>query len=148
MAFETIECVNPPKDGAAKAPSGGVQVSARKLGSRNGREVRYIRLQIGAQLAKAVSLVAETQKVLLLFGSGEDAGKVRVAVPPTGGGFTAKRDKAGNYAVTVNAATAEGLFALDFPSFRQERCEPVRPTNGQSPHFVFMASKAMLSVQD
>lgn len=148
MAFEIIECVNPSKASAAKVPASGVQVSARKLGSRSGKDVRYIRLQIGAKLAKSVGLIAEKQKVILLFGSAEDAGKVRLAVPPSGGGFTASRDKSGNYAVTLNAATADGLFGLDFPTFAIERCEALRPTNGQSPHFVFKASDAMLSGAD
>ncbi|WP_232494935.1 hypothetical protein [Novosphingobium kaempferiae] len=148
MAFEIIECVNPPKAGVPKVPPMGVQVSARKLGSRSGKDVRYIRVQIGAKLAKQVSLASDKQKVILLFGKAEDAGKIRVAVPANGGNFTASRDKAGNYAVTLNAATADGLFALDFPTFAIEKCEALRPTNGQSPHFVFKASGAMLAAAD
>lgn len=148
MAFEMIECLNAAKPPASKVPPAGIQAGVRKLGSRAGKEVRYIRLQIGAQLAKAVSLTAETQKILLLFGSGEDAGKVRVAVPATGGAFAAKRDKSGCYVVTINTASAEGLFSLTFETFRIERCEPIRPTNGQSPHFVFQASGDMLAVED
>lgn len=149
MAFEMIECLNAAKPPASKVPASGIQACVRKLGSRAGKEVRYIRLQIGAQLAKAVSLTAETQKVLLLFGSAEDAGKVRVAVPTTGvGGFAAKRDKSGNYVITINTASADGLFSLHFEDFRIERCEPIRPTNGQSPHFVFQASSDMLEVED
>lgn len=148
MAFEIIECVNPPKAGVPKVPQTGVQVSARKLGSRSGKDVRYIRLQIGAKLAKSVGLSSDKQKVILLFGSAEDAGKIRVSVPANGGGFTASRDKGGNYAITLNAASADGLFGLDFPTFAIEKCEPLRPTNGQSPHFVFKASDAMLAAAD
>lgn len=88
------------------------------------------------------------QRLRLLFGTGEDAGKVRVSPDQAGGLFTAKRDKRGNYALTINEATAEGLFALDFPAFTEERIEPLRPQNGQPPFFVFHPSAAMLKVED
>lgn len=148
MPFEDIECVRTTAAAAPKVPADGVVVSARKMGGRQGREVRYIRMAIGAKLANAISLVQPECKVRLLFGTGSDAGFVQVSVDNTAGKFLAKRSKKGDYALTVNAATAEGLFSLDFPAFTRTGIEALRPENGKPPHFVFKASAEMLKVED
>lgn len=151
MAFEDIECVNPASAAAAKVPPAGVSVRPRMLGRApraGGGHIRYICIRIGAELARGVSLSQPEHRLRLLFGTAEDAGKIRISVDNQGGKFLAKRDKKGNYALTLNAASAEGLFALEFAPFAVERCEPLRPANGQPPHFVFAASKDMLDVDD
>lgn len=80
----------------------------------------------------------------MLFGTGEDAGKIMVAVDQALGKFTAKRSKKGHYALTINAASAEGLFALEFPAFTVAEVECFHP-QGLPPHCVFAASAEMLA---
>ncbi len=84
--------------------------------------------------------------VRLLFGRDADAGMIRVSVDNETGKFAAKRTARGEYVLTVNQATAEGRFALEFAAFTVAPIEAIRPVNGQPPHFVFKASKAMLAV--
>lgn len=93
-------------------------------------------------------MVAAEHRLRLLFGTGPDAGKVMVSVDNETGKFLAKRDKQGRYALAINAATAEGLFALEFPTFAVPSIEAIRCDNGKPPHFVFRASKEMLEVED
>lgn len=147
MPFENIECVRPTSASAPSVPADGVAVSSRRLKTKT-RESRYIRVVIGAKLAKAISLVQPECRLRLLFGTGSDAGFVQVSVDNTAGKFLAKRSKKGDYALTVNAATAEGLFSLDFPAFTRTGIEALRPENGKPPHFVFKASAEMLKVED
>lgn len=145
MAFEDIECIA----GTAPAqtvPSDGVRVSSRKAAGR-GSETRYIRVQIGAGLAKALCLLGEQTALRVQFGSGRDAGKVAVSVNVSSGAFAAKRDKQGRYAFTVNSRSADGLFALDFPAFTVSPVDLVHD-KGSSPVAIFAASEAMLAVED
>lgn len=147
MAFDNIEIVRPAKPSGA--PDDGVKVTACKCAGRQGGGLtRYIRLTIGAQLARRISLTQAEHGLRLLFGSGPDAGKLQVSVDNEGGRFRAKRDKARRYVVTINAATARGRFALDFPAFTRSPVEALRPQNGQPPHFVFKASAEMLKADD
>lgn len=138
MPFEDIECVRPIAVSAPSVPADGVAITSRRLKTK-ARDARYIRVAIGAKLAKAISLVQPECRVRLLFGTGSDAGFIQVSVDNTAGKFLAKRTKKGDYALTVNAATAEGLFALDFPAFTRTGIEALRPENGKPPHFVFRA---------
>lgn len=66
----------------------------------------------------------------------------------TSGNFAVKRAKSGCYNLTLNAATADGMFALSFPTFTVDTVEAVRPENGQPPRAVFKASAAMLDLGD
>lgn len=102
----------------------------------------------GGGLARRLSLTQPEHKLRLLFGSGADAGKVMLSVDNELGKFHARRDKQGRYSLTINAASAEGLFALDFPLFAVPRVEALRPDNGKPPHCCFTASAAMLAVED
>lgn len=149
MAFETIENVKPKYAAAPTVPPHGVLVTTRKAPTSptGGGEARYITIRIGAALAKAARFHAEAQDVRLMFGSGSDAGKIAVAMQ-TGGGFVAKRQKAGGYALTINRLAAADRFTLDFPPFTIPNVEAVVPQNGQPPMFVFKASAAMLAVGD
>ncbi len=149
MAWDSIENVKPVNPSVA-VPDLGIRVTARSLKSRGkaSEPTRYIRLTLGVGLAKRLSLLNDVAGVRLLFGTGGDAGKIAISVDATTGNFQAKRDKAGRYAVTINAATAQGRFALDFPAFTVPVVEAVRPENGQPPRAVFKASPAMLAVDD
>lgn len=146
MAWDSIDNVKPTA-ASVPVPDLGVRVSPRTLGVKGGL-VRYLRITLGAGLAKKLSLVAETAGVRLLFGTGADAGKIAISVDATTGNFQAKRDKVGRYALTINAATAAGRFGLDFPAFTVPMVEAVRPENGQPPRAVFKLSPAMLAVDD
>lgn len=148
MAFEEIACVSPAKAGGKKSPPNGVAVTARKLGTRSGKQIHYIRIEIGAVLARGIALTQDNHRLRLLFGTGSDAGKVQVSVDNAAGKFAAKRTRSGSYVITINAATADGRFALTFDPFTDGPCEPIRPQNGQPPHFVFKASAGMLAVED
>lgn len=61
--------------------------------------------------------------------------------------FTAKRDKAGRYRLTISGASADGLFALDFPPFAVIEPEVIRAP-GCPPACPFECSPEMLSVDD
>lgn len=146
-AIDNLKLGNP----SVAVPDMGVRVAARALKLRKGGGTgvtRYIRVTLGAGLAKKLSMLTEAIGVRLLFGTGSDAGKIAISVDATTGNFLAKRDKAGRYALTINAASADGLFALDFPVFTVAAAEAVRPENGQPPRAIFKASDAMLAVED
>lgn len=148
MAFENIECINPSAHVKA-IPEDGVRVAARALKKKGGDGVtRYIRVTIGAALARQLSLTGDEHGLMVLFGRDNDAGKIKLSVDNTAGKFRAKRAKGGSYAFTINAATAEGLFALEFETFDRPHLEAVKPEAGGPRHTVFMASRGMLEVED
>lgn len=108
---------------------------------------RYIRVQIGAVLAKKLCLQGDLTRLRLQFGTGSDAGKIAASVDVTNGGFEAKKDKQGRYALTINQRTADGLFALDFPAFTVSPVDVIEKDR-TPPVAVFTASDAMLAVED
>ena len=148
MAWESIQAIKPQAPSSAACPDDGVKVMSRSLGTRSGGVARYISLTIGPKLAKGIALASDQHSLRLLFGTGDDAGKIAVAVDHQEGKFLAKRNKSGAYVTTINAATAAGLFSLTFAPFTVGRCEAIRPSNGQPPRFVFKASAEMLAVDD
>ncbi|QJQ31798.1 hypothetical protein GV829_04515 [Sphingomonas lacunae] len=149
MPFEALDYVGPTVTPKAKAvPIDGVRVTAQRLGLKvRGNEpqkfVRYIRIDIGKKLAKDMALHGQQLLCSVLFGIGTDAGKIRIAVDATAGRFTAKANKKGEWFLTINEATADGLFALEFPTF----CVlDIRPhcSDRQPPSITFSASAEML----
>lgn len=150
MSWETIEALGPPK--AAAVPPRGIRVTVRagRPPTRSGgfgARTRFIMIAVGEELAKAVAFHLDVQPVRLMFGAGGDAGKIAVSADMAGK-FRAKRARAGFYNITINQRTADGLFSLDFPAFAEDRCEAIRPENGQPPKFIFKASAEMLAVED
>lgn len=144
MAFEDIERIGaPPK---SDVPDDGVRVSTRAAAAR-GVPVRYIAIQIGGGLARSLVLRGEETTLKLQFGTDRDAGKIAISVDVNAGPFRAKRDKQGRYKLTINAASADGLFALDFPAFTVSPVEVVS-REGECPKAVFVASAPMLEVAD
>ena len=145
MAFDDIERV-----AAAPAqvaiPHDGLRVSSRAAAAR-GVPTRYIRIDIGAGLAKALCLHGEQSSLRLRFGSGSDAGKIGLSVDVEDGAFPAKKSAKGIWSLTINAASADGLFALEFPKFTVSEPEIVEK-GGKPPMAVFSASEAMLAVED
>lgn len=150
MAFEVIENCKKIYTKSV-VPDMGVRVVSRSMtrgAKAGGGQSRYIRITIGKKIARSISLTQESHNIRLAFGTDADAGKIHVSVDNAAGGFPSKRDKSGNYSLTINKETAEGLFALDFPEFAIDNLEAIRPANGQPPHFVFKASAPMLAVED
>lgn len=151
MAFNEIE--NLAKRKPDKVPPAGLRVSARSLNVKRGgvdrSMVRFIKINIGADLARRLGMTDARVGLFLAFGSDADAGQIQIAAPsPPGGCFSATRDARGGYALTINAATADGLFALDFPAFTIDRVS-VAPSTGTAPTRAnFRASPEMLAVED
>jgi hypothetical protein len=149
MSWESIENVTPSKD---TTPPLGLRVTSRALNiTRGGKamgQTRFIKIAIGKELARKLSIAGDAIKLRLLFGIGEDLGKVKISVDATAGNFTAKKDAGGNYQLTINKASAAGRFALDFPPFTIPAVEALRPANGQPPHCIFKASREMLAAED
>lgn len=145
MAWNEIENLKPISGFDALSPK-GVQVSARKMGSRKegGGTTRYIRIRIGKDLAKAISMVGDHTALRLLLGSGAEAGQIGLTADLQRGKFRAKRAKDGSYALTINAASAEGRFALEFAPFAVLDVQVVRPPN-LAPIAMFAASAEMLA---
>lgn len=144
MPFETIDNVSPLAAQITVFPH-GVRIQARTLTRKAGVTVRFIKVTVGALLAKKLVWRDESQRIDLAFGTGKDAGKIRAAVNVSSGQFVAKRDKQGRYNFTINAATADGLFALEFATFDIEHLDPVCEMN-TPPALVFKASDSMLAV--
>lgn len=153
MSWESIENVKK-TNSSLTVPSDGIRVTACALTTRGKEPARYIKIVIGADLAKRLAIgvgggkAGDQAALRLLFGSGSDAGRIAISVDHETGNFIAKRDKIGRYALTINAASADGLFALTFPAFSVPHVEAVRPENGQPRRAVFKASDAMLAVED
>lgn len=144
MAFDDIERVGPKK--VQTVPENGVRVSSRHAQGR-GKPTRYISIQIGGGLAKKMVLLGEETALRLQFGSGRDAGKIAMSVDVTSGPFPARKQRSGAYHLTINAASAEGLFALEFPPFTVAEVEVVH-RQGVPPMAVFAASETMLAVEE
>ena len=147
MPFERIEnCSNAASK--SRVPAEGVAVSCRKVARRKGGGLtRYIKVQVGAELARKLVWRGEDVRLSVAFGTDRDAGKVRLSVDVSAGDFSAKRDKKGNYALTINENTADGLFSLDFPAFEIAELQPVS-VQGQPPALIFKGSDAMLKVEE
>lgn len=145
MGFERIENCNaaPSK---SRVPAAGVCVQSRACAGRKpgSRLTRYIKIVLGKELANKLVLRGDDVRLAVAFGTERDAGKIMLSVDATAGDFTAKRDKKGNYGLTLNAATADGLFNLEFPTFALDELEPVY-RQGTPPALVFACSAEMMA---
>jgi hypothetical protein len=148
MSWDVIDNVKPKYASAMKVPDNGVAVSARTLGARGGRKVKWIAITLGAETARKLSLLQPEVRVRLLLGGGNDAGKIAISVDATSGPFLAKRQKSGCYLIGINAASAAGLFGMTFERFTRAPLEVVRPVNGQPPMTAFPVDPAMLDADD
>ena len=146
MGFEKLDNVKPPS--AGDVPADGLYVKCRKLThSKTGNVARWIAVKMGPALCKKLCLINPDVNLSVMFGTGNDAGKIAVSVDMNDGSFQAKRDAKGGYGFTINAATADGLFSTDFPAFAV--AEPdVRHREGTAPVLIFKASEPMLAVDD
>ena len=143
MAFDTIAYVGPVKSGVT-LPTDGVKVYCRQLTSRKGAVVRYINIQIGAGVAKKLAMHRDTHPMNIQIGRDNDAGKIALSLDMQGG-FVARKNKAGAYTVTINAASAAGKFALQFDAFSRDNVEVLKMQSGAF-FCAFLATASMLQV--
>lgn len=113
MAFAKID--NPKASSASDLGPNHVRVVVAKAKGN----LPYIRIRIGREVARLCSLTQPEHKVHAHIGSGSDAGKVAISLDDTGGVFKAKRQRAGDYTMTIggNAAHAAGI-STEFEPFR------------------------------
>lgn len=143
MAFEEIEWIGQPVAIDALSPN-GVRVRPRAFKTKHGTK-HWIEINLGKSLATKLSLLGDESGLRLMVGTGEDAGKLSLT-PDQGGRFKAKRCKSGSYRVAINAASAEGLFALGFDAFAVIDVEVLAPP-GKGKFAVFAISEAMLAAE-
>lgn len=144
MGFERIENQRPVKSGGV--PSAGLRISARKMAKRKGKPgelARYIKIELGPKLAEKLCLRMDEVALALQFGFGPDAGKIRISVDNDEGGFLARKAKWGSYSLTLNEATCDGLFALEFDAVRIEDLE-VKADMGKPPFILIDCPQRML----
>lgn len=148
MAFEEIDFVGKATMAIDAVPYMGVRLRPRKVAGRHATSGRpgYIELNIGRGLAAKLHLSGDKSALRLMFGTGDDAGKIGLTVDKDSGRFPVKRNKRDVWTATINAATAEGLFALEFPPF----CvEPELVSLPGKPTFaVIRVTEAMLAVDE
>lgn len=148
MSWEPITNMSQPSNKVPKVPIDGVAVQARKLNVSRGakKTVRFIKILIGAGLAKKLCLIGDETRLRLSLGAGKYAGNVSMAVDVKAGSFPARKGRDGNYVLTINEASAAGLFSLDFPAFTALASPVVPPPAG--PPMLAFAAGAMLDAED
>jgi hypothetical protein len=114
MAFTKLDNPKPGAPGAVGASQ--VRISAHAAA----HESRYIKVQVGAEVARKGSFTHPEHKCDILVGDGPDAGAVAIALNDSGGAFKAKRQKNGSYKLTIGATAARGKFSLTFPPFTRD----------------------------
>ena len=142
MPFETIANIRPVTVKEDCSPT-GVIVRARKIDFKSKRTARWIEITLGRKLPDQLVLRGDRAQLELRFGNAVDAGKIAMSVDVTAGGFQARKSKSGTWRVTINAESADGLFALEFPTFTADT--ELRHSPGQPPCVIFKASEAMLA---
>lgn len=146
MPFEPIENVSR-ATALPRTPADGIRFT-RAVSRRNGGPpVRYIRLEIGAGLARQLAITGEHSALALAIGSGSDAGRMRLGVDFSGGTFPAKRTKTGGYAFTINAASADGLFTATFTPVTVCGLEATAVA-GKAPWVIFDLPPSVLALDD
>jgi len=148
MSWTVIENLSPATSSGIAQPPHGVVVQSRSFTKRGeGGQVRYIRMVVGPKLASNLVLTGEQTRVQLALGMGANSGKVAISVDASRGTFPAKRAKDGSYVLTINARSAEGLFALAFAPFAAE-AQMLPPERNKPPMACFPASADMLAAED
>lgn len=145
MAFIDLENIRP-VTGLDACPRDGLRVWPRKFTAQRGLR-RWIQIMIGRGLAAKLALTKEQQNLRVLFGTGADAGQLLISADQEAGKFLAKRDKQGRYSLSINQATAAGLFGLEFPGF-VVIAPPVLRAPGCPPSVEIAVPAEMLAVDD
>ncbi len=137
MSWSRLNNPKPPAAGALKP------TMIRVVSSQAARQSRYLRIKIGADLARRGSFTRGEHKCHLLAGSGDEAGQLAVVVDDSGGAFVARRKADGRYEIAVTARAAAGLFSVQFNQFDREG--GVVPMNGSPAFITFDAKPIMLN---
>ena len=125
MAFERIERVGPAP--TSETPPNGLLVASKSMTIRKtGNTASFITIRVGAELARKASFHQEAQPVAIEIGTGNDTGKIAIAVDLKGD-FVARGKPGKAYQISINAKSAEGLFALKFDKFSRDNIEVLKP---------------------
>ncbi|CAN5337284.1 hypothetical protein BH10PSE12_BH10PSE12_02910 [soil metagenome] len=150
MSWFEIKCVKPSNAKSPAVPVDGLLIKSavvgarKKAGETEGRMVRYIKMRIGSGLAKKLCLVGESTRLALALGGGKFAGQISMAVDATAGGFPAAKQKDGGYTLTINEASADGLFSFGFAAFAAQP-SALPATTGAPPMYAFTPPSAFLA---
>lgn len=150
MAWDTVTPIKTAAKIAPSVPPMGLVITSRRVNVKRistAEPARYIAIRIGAELAKKSAILSDPAFLHIMSGYGTDAGKIKVQVDRGNGHFRASRQKSGGYIVTINAASAEGKFALEFPPMVVREAEVVRPDNGQPVFFHCKLEKAFFATE-
>ena len=146
MPFDLID--NPsPASLKNSLPPDGVSISPRSIMTRAGGRACYIRIEIGLDLARELFFIHPDQRVALGLGYGPHKGCLGISVDANGQFVARKAKKRPTYVVTIGAAAAAGLFALDFPAFAVTNVKCWTEI-GKPPVAIIKLTDAMLDAPD
>lgn len=80
-----------------------------------------------------------------MFGNGKEHGQLAMTVDNENGMFPAKRNKAGQYLLSISKKTADGVLELGFPTFYREKAELIK-IDPQKPIFAIIDVKPAMAV--
>jgi hypothetical protein len=129
MAFVDLD--NPKASSGRRCPRAGVMVSVRESGPKTSRS-RYLAILIGPDAAKALNFHSSPTPIRVQLGSGQDAGRLRIAGDQRGK-FEARRQPGGGFLTTVKAAAMDGRFKDTFEPFTIEKARIVPGTGQDAP---------------
>ena len=133
MGFERLDNPVPPKS-KGRDTNLGARLQLRSL-TRMGRKSEWIKLTIGQLAAAKLSMTLPRHRVHLLFGTGDDLGKLAVSVDNSEGAFAATRAKKGHYSVTIPLPAMQAKVKMPFETIYCELMEihkinPAKPVFG------------------
>jgi hypothetical protein len=128
--------------------SSGVKVASRKMNvSKNGKAgAEYIQLTIGQKLAAGLHLSLDHHKLALMFGNGDEFGKMAMTVDNEKGMFSAKRNKKGQYLLSISKETAAGILLMGFETFYREKAELIKIDPAKPVFAIFDIEPALQTV--
>jgi hypothetical protein len=126
MAWNLLENKKPLTGGKVDI-SAGARVRWRKLKRKHGEGYsEYAYIVVGAKAATALALKSEKHGLSVMFGTGEEAGKLAITVDNEKGGFIAKRTNGGDYSFTMSSETVAGKMKAAFDTIELEKIEIVK----------------------
>lgn len=121
------------KEGASTAsvPEEGIVLGCRKVARGDG-STRYLAVKVGKKLAAELGCHLSEQGMSVSMGHGQDAGKMAVSLNAASK-FTAKKQTAGHYMLTVTGTALLGHLDLDFGVHVVEKARFVPATGNNGP---------------
>lgn len=134
MAWNLLENKKPLTGGKVDI-SAGARIRWRKLKRKHGEGYsEYAYVTIGSKAALALALKSEKHGLAVMFGSGEEAGKLAITVDNEKGKFVIKRTNGGDYTFTLSSDTVAGKLKPWFDTIELEKIEIVK-TDPAKPYF-------------